>query len=213
MIREYWKRLNKHYGVFQAKYFLDGFEGLEELDFGDFSREAILFKHSDIMGVSLGANQIMLNEKLTLQENESARAFILFHEEGHSRDNSILNILTGLSQTVLTPLGFGIMVLGLIISILQDPLTSLSFKVANLERIIYNTIAFMLIFLTASIFSYVGETRADLFVIENLGKERFIQTDKELQKLSDRDIIEKVFWRLSHPPASLTVQIYEKLFQ
>ena len=211
MAWELWKKLNRFYGILQAKYLLDGFEGLDELSFKELSREVLLFQDDDLMGVSLGANQTMLNKKLTHQKNKSAREFIQLHEEGHARDNSISSLMAGIGQTILTPLGVGVLFLGLFISILEGSLISLSLQLSEPQKVITNIGVFLSILVISSIFSYNGELKADLFVIENIGTKEFIETDEKLQNLANRGLIERVFWRLSHPPAALTTRIYNRI--
>ena len=174
-----------------------------EYGYGGYDNEVYIYSsnskkkaHANLWGT------IVMPEFLFTEYSKVVQNYFFLHELGHLKFNLLIKIFVYIlfMVTLLASLSGGVFLLILIITMLINV-----FPVSNfIVGFVYYSRYVILFGLVAMSISWLYELNADIFAVEIIGKESYLEVRDELHAKSGKvGLIEKIRYRFLYPPFRL----------
>ncbi len=190
------EKIEEKYLKFVCKHFLGGFVRREEIEIEGIRREVFIFKESNMAGFGAFWGRILLNHRLFEQE-EIALKQVFLHEIGHT-ERPFLDLLAGVSQFILSPVGLLIGFSTLV------GLTIFSGEASNSAVMLI-----LLAYILSPIISRIGEIQANFFAINFMGADNFEEAIRIRRNNRPKlNPLEKFSMMLRYPKTENILKLY-----
>ncbi|WP_248896085.1 hypothetical protein [Haloplanus halobius] len=154
-------------------------------------------------------NTILMNQNPLEEVSKKVTDYVFLHESGHANQHPILRVMlyAALFPTIIMAIAAPFFAVAQTISVfvLTESLRLTALKgAASLIVVGITTSAFGLV-------SWIDEGYAELFALNRLGKETYLQSHQEIREHADRPIYRKIIHRVRYPFPCFIVWISENL--
>jgi uncharacterized Tic20 family protein len=193
-----------------ARYGFGRIEEVSEYSAAGISKDVYWFdSDSKNSGHCTPFNTLLMNKRPFRDLSQTAQDYVFLHETGHSKLTFPFNLLM-YALLIPTLILAGLSPFAAINQIIVTWYTTTSIYLTFLTLIAGITVVgiFTLLFMAAS---WLSEGHAELYALNRIGREPYLQTSKEIKEYADRSRICQTIHRIQYPPPRLIVWVSKKI--
>jgi len=164
---------------------------------------------SKMLGHCTPFNTILMNRKPMQKLSEDVSNYVFLHELGHTQPHFLLRMFFYL---LMIPIG---------LFALFSPFVAIGQTVGTLIRTgsLYltavNLVAGITVVLIAvipfSVLSWIDEGYAELFYLNRVGEQEYLQVSEEISETADRSRLRRIFHKLRYPPPRFVIWVSKNI--